>query len=270
MEELDELSRRVRELERRLDALGGQDRGNETLEAVVETNDLTKRFGDIEAVKGLDLRVWAGETYGLLGPNGSGKTTLIRMLVGLISPTAGVAKVFGKKMPDKEVLSHVGYMTQAEALYQELTVRENIRFFGRIYGEIPEERVEELLRLIELRERANAKVATLSSGMRRRISLACSLVHKPRLLLLDEPTVGIDPQLRATFWQHFKQLNQQGVAIILTSHAMDEAERCDRLGLMSNGRLVAEGSVAEVISRAGKSTLEEAFLYHSGGSHEMG
>lgn len=235
---------------------------------MVETAGLTRRFGRIEAVSSLDLRVKAGETYGLLGPNGSGKTTLIRLLVGLLKPTAGMAKVLGRQMPDKEVLPHIGYMTQSEALYQELTVRENIAFFGRLYGVTSQRRIRELLELIELQERADSLVATLSGGMRRRVSLACALVHQPRLLLLDEPTVGIDPPLRALFWRHFQELNQQGVTILVSTHVMDEAEHCHRLGLLREGKLLAEGSAAELRARANKPTLEEAFLYYAEGGNE--
>jgi ABC-2 type transport system ATP-binding protein len=232
---------------------------------VVETRGLTKRFGQLEAVSRLDLRVEPGQTYGLLGPNGSGKTTLIRMLVGLIMPTTGVATVLGRRMPNREVLSQVGYMTQAEAIYLDLTVRENIAFFGTVYGGASRERVSELIELVNLEERADSLASTLSGGMRRRVSLACALVHHPRLLLLDEPTVGIDPELRALFWQHFRQLNEEGVSIIVSTHVMDEAEHCHRLGMLRQGRLLAEGSPTQLRERAGKPSLEEAFLHYAGG-----
>jgi len=237
---------------------------------VVETQRLSRHFGRIKAVDGVDLGVRAGETYGLLGPNGSGKTTLIRLLVGLLKPTAGEARVLGRVMPNKEVLSIVGYMTQAEALYQDLTVWENLVFFGRIYGGTSHSRLRELLELVELGQRADSVVATLSGGMRRRLSLACALVHNPVLLFLDEPTVGIDPQLRVTFWQHFYRLNERGVTIIVSSHVMDEAEHCHRLGLMRDGRLLAEGSAEELRQSSGTSTLEEAFLAYIRGGGEFG
>jgi len=235
---------------------------------VVETKGLSRRFGRIKAVDGVDLAVRAGETYGLLGPNGSGKTTLIRLLVGLLKPTAGQAVVLGKPMPNKEVLSRVGYMTQTEAVYQDLTVLENVLFFARIYGVPPGPRPHELLELVDLTDRAHDVVATLSGGMRRRVSLACALVHSPDLLFLDEPTVGVDPELRASFWEHFYKMNAQGVTIIVSSHVMDEAERCHRLGLMRDGHLLAEGSAAELRERAGASSLEEAFLTYTRGGNE--
>jgi ABC-2 type transport system ATP-binding protein len=237
---------------------------------VVETRALKRHFGRIRAVDGVDLAVRAGETYGLLGPNGSGKTTLIRLLVGLLRPTAGEARVLGKPMPNKEVLSRVGYMTQADALYQDLTVWENLLFFGRVYGVSSRSRLRELLELVELPDRADSVVATLSGGMRRRASLACALVHNPVLLFLDEPTVGIDPQLRMSFWQHFYRLNQQGVSIIVSSHVMDEAEHCHRLGLMREGHILAEGSAEELRQHSGTSTLEEAFLSYIGGGSGLG
>jgi len=237
---------------------------------VVETRELKRHFGKIRAVDGVDLTVRPGETYGLLGPNGSGKTTLIRLLVGLLKPTAGEARVLGKLMPNKEVLSQVGYMTQADALYQDLTVWENLLFFGRVYGVSSRSRLHELLELVELADRANSVVATLSGGMRRRASLACALVHSPVLLFLDEPTVGIDPQLRMTFWKHFYRLNQEGVTIVVSSHVMDEAEHCHRLGLMRQGLILAEGSADELRQRSGASTLEEAFLSFTGGGGGLG
>ncbi len=237
---------------------------------VVETHGLSRHFGTIKAVDGVDLRVRTGETYGILGPNGCGKTTLIRLLVGLLRPTAGEARVLGKSMPNKEVLSRVGYMTQTEAVYQDLTVWENLLFFGRVYGVGSRSHLHEILELVELTDRANSVVATLSGGMRRRVSLACALVHNPVLLFLDEPTVGVDPQLRVSFWEHFYKLNKQGVTIIVSSHIMDEAERCHRLGLMRDGHLLAEGSAGELRQRSGTSTLEEAFLAYAGGGSESG
>jgi len=236
---------------------------------VVETQGLSRHFGRIRAVDGVDLTVRAGETYGLLGPNGSGKTTLIRLLVGLLKPTTGRAVVLGETMPNKEVLSRVGYMTQTEAVYQDLTVLENLLFFARIYGVTSGSRLWELLELVNLVDRAHDAVATLSGGMRRRVSLACALVHSPDLLFLDEPTVGVDPELRATFWSHFYRLNEQGVTIIVSSHVMDEAERCHRLGLMRGGRLLDEGTAQELRDRTGSPTLEEAFLAYTGVGSEL-
>jgi ABC-2 type transport system ATP-binding protein len=240
------------------------------MDAVVQATDLHKDFGPIHAVDGLSLSVRGGEIYGLLGPNGSGKTTLIRLLIGLLKPTSGSISLLSQAMPDKAILAHVGYMTQASALYEELTVRENVAFFAAMCGGASHERVDEAIALVDLQDRAGSLVRTLSGGMKQRASLACALVHQPRLLLLDEPTVGIDPQLRATFWAYFRRLADDGVTLIVSSHVMDEAERCDRLGFMRQGRLLAEGSAAELRAQAATTTLEEAFLQFAEGSETGG
>ncbi len=231
------------------------------MDYVVQTQQVKRAFGSFEAIRGVDLSIRPGETYGLLGPNGAGKTTLIRMLVGLLRPTAGRVLVLGREMPDKGVLAEVGYMTQAKAIYTDLSLRENVRFFGAMAGLRDEKRVEEVIALVDLSDWADSPVRNLSGGMQQRTSLACALVHRPRLLLLDEPTVGVDPQLRVQFWDYFGQLNAQGVTIVVSSHVMDEAERCHRLGFIRAGRLLAEGSPDQLRSRAGTGSLEEAFLH---------
>ena len=231
------------------------------METVAETRDLHKHFGSIRAVDGVTISVQQGEIFGLLGPNGSGKTTLIRLLIGLVQPTSGDVRTLGRMMPNKDILAQIGYMTQASALYEDLTVRENIAFFAEMSGSKGESCIEEVLDLVDLKGRSRSLVRTLSGGLRQRTSLACSLTHRPQLLLLDEPTVGVDPQLRATFWQYFRQLANDGVTLIISSHVMDEAERCDRLGFMRQGCLLAEGSADDLRSQAGTRTLEEAFLH---------
>jgi len=224
----------------------------------VEVDGVVKNFGRLRALDGVRLGVRHGEVFGLLGPNGSGKTTLIRCLVGLVEPDAGTVTVLGRRLPDLGVLSRVGYMTQAAALYPDLSVLENLRFFAAISG--GDRHVNEALEFVELVDRRDSVVATLSGGMRTRASLACAIVHRPQLLLLDEPTVGIDPQLRAQLWDRFRQMTASGTTIIVSSHVMDEAARCDRLGLILFGRLLAEGSVAELLAMAGTDRLEDAFL----------
>ena len=230
------------------------------MDFVVETTELHKYFGSIRAVDGIDLAVRAGEIFGLIGPNGSGKTTLIRLIIGLLRPTSGSIKLLGEDLPNKGILSQVGYMTQASALYEELTVRENIAFFAQMCGRMDAAWIDEVIELVELQDRARSPVRTLSGGLRQRTSLACALAHRPRLLLLDEPTVGVDPQLRATFWSYFRTMAERGVTLIISSHVMDEAERCDHLGFMRQGAFLAEGTVAEMRRKKGASTLEEAFL----------
>jgi ABC-2 type transport system ATP-binding protein len=196
--------------------------------------------------------------YGLLGPNGSGKTTLIRSLLGMVKPDSGSVRVLGRTMPDLSVLPQVGYMTQAAALYPDLSVVENVRFFAAISG--ADANVDEALRFVAMEGRPDSVVATLSGGMRTRVSLACAIVHHPRLLLLDEPTVGVDPELRRRLWEQFRGMAAGGTTILVSSHVMDEAARCDRLGLIRSGRLLAEGTVAELQARAGVDQLEDAFL----------
>jgi ABC-2 type transport system ATP-binding protein len=233
----------------------------------VETTELCKRYGRFTAVDGLDLKVMKGEIYGLLGPNGAGKTTTIRMLCGLLKPTSGEALVLGRRVPSAEVASDTGYMPQETALYINLTVHQNIQFFGGIYGLDKEEiaaREKELLRFINLERWRDELVEKLSGGMKHRVSLACALVHRPPLLFLDEPTVGVDPELRVSFWDYFDRLKEEGVTILMTTHYMDEASHCDRIGFMREGRLIAEGRPAEILEKAGMDSLEDAFMELSG------
>jgi ABC-2 type transport system ATP-binding protein len=232
----------------------------------VDVENVVKSFGSQKALDGVTLRVRTGEIYGLLGPNGAGKTTLIRAIVGLVAPDSGSVTVLGRRMPDLDILGSVGYMTQQAALYPDLSVEENLRFFAAISG--ADGNVSEALKTVELEDRRKSVVSTLSGGMRQRCSLACALVHRPKLLLLDEPTVGVDPQLRVQFWEHFRQMAAAGTTILVSSHVMDEAERCQRLGLIRFGRLLTEGTPTEVRATAGTDNLEEAFLRLSGRESE--
>ncbi len=226
-------------------------------EPAVLVHGAGRSFGGIQALRDIDLEVDAGLTFGVLGPGGSGKTTLIRLILGLLAPSSGSVRVLGRA-PSADVMRDIGYMPQAPALDQELTVRENVSFFAALYGR--EEAVDETLAFVELLDRAASPISTLSGGMKQRASLACALVHRPRLLLLDEPTVGIDPRLRRAFWDHFHRLNADGVTILVSSHVMDEAERCHRLALLRDGRLLAVGSPDDLRQQAGAATLEDAFL----------
>jgi ABC-2 type transport system ATP-binding protein len=233
----------------------------------VEAHDLRKAFGTLRAVDGIDLALAPGRIYGLLGPNGSGKTTLIRLLVGLARPSGGEGRVLGTPMPSRALLSRIGYMTQSTGLYPELSVWENLRFFASLYGVRDRARLLRPLELVDLADRLGTPVLELSGGMRQRLSLACALVHEPPVLFLDEPTVGVDPALRVQFWEHFRTLARAGATLLVASHVMDEADRCDELLFIRDGRLLARGTGADLRAQAGTPDLEEAFLRFAGVSH---
>jgi len=233
-------------------------------EPMVVVEQLVKQFGKLRAVNNLNMTIFTGETYGLIGPNGSGKTTLIRMLVGLVRPTSGTIRIMGERMPSAKVSPHLGYMTQLSALYLDLTAKENLQFFCNIYGLHGKEqhrRIQEILERVDLADRADDVVGNFSGGMKQRLSLACALVHYPRLAVLDEPTVGVDPELRRSFWDYFAQLNKEGVTIIVSTHHLDEASRCTRLGLMRSGTLLAQDAPQELLRQSGKDNMEDAFLH---------
>lgn len=217
----------------------------------IETRKLTKRFGAFVAVDALDLSVPQGEVFGLLGSNGAGKSTAIRMLCGLLTPSAGEAFVLGidvAREPD-EVKRRIGYMTQRFSLYDDLTVLENLEFFGGIYG-LPSGEGEKRRRLaIEMADLAGKEdllTGALPGGWKQRLALACAILHRPRMVFLDEPTGGVDPISRRRFWDRIDAMAAEGVTVLVTTHYLDEAEHCNRIGLMHDGRLVALGSVSEL------------------------
>lgn len=237
-----------------------------TDEYVILTTSLGKNFGDFAAIKDLNLKIKKGEVYGLLGPNGAGKTTTIRLLCGLINYEIGDAFVLGRRVPDHSIAQNIGYMPQETALYKGLSVRQNMEFFGEIYGlkkQRISERIDELLVFIDLEKWKDELVVNLSGGMKHRVSLACALIHEPKLLFLDEPTVGVDPELRVSFWKYFNELKENDITILITTHYMDEARHCDRIGFMKSGSLIAEGVPSEILRITGKSSLEDAFLKFS-------
>jgi ABC-2 type transport system ATP-binding protein len=232
----------------------------------VEVNKLSFNYGRQKVLDGLSLEVPAGISFGLLGPNGAGKTTLIRLLVGLLKARAGTILTLGRK-PSPRTAHLVGYMPQLPSLYAELSVIQNVEFFARIYRlrerKQRAKQVEEVIKLVDLWEDRNKSAGNLSGGMKQRASLACAIVHNPTLLFLDEPTVGLDPELRVTFWEYFSALTRQGATLVISSHTMDDAAHCDRLAFMRDGRVIALGSPDELRQATGQeeATLEDAFLY---------
>jgi lipooligosaccharide transport system ATP-binding protein len=222
---------------------------------IVDCRDVTKRFGARTAVRELDLAVPPGLCFGLLGPNGAGKTTTLKMIYGVVAPSAGEVRVFGLDVTrdPRTVRARLGVTLQENALVEVLSPVDNLRIFGR-YHLIPERvlgrRIEELLDLLELRSHAEVPVRGLSGGFQRRLAIALSLVNRPELLILDEPTTGLDPAVRLALWARVRELRASGTSVLLTTHYMDEAERlCDRLAVMAEGRVVAEGAPAELVRR---------------------
>jgi lipooligosaccharide transport system ATP-binding protein len=223
--------------------------------SLVHARGLVKRFGDLVAVDGIDVDVRRGEAFGFLGPNGAGKTSTMRMIGCVSPPSGGTLRILGQDPVEQgaEIRARLGVVPQQDTLDMELTVRENIIIYGRYFG-LPRRdigrRADELINFVQLDERANDKVEPLSGGMKRRLTIARSLVNEPEVMLLDEPTTGLDPQARHTVWDRLFRLKQRGVTLILTTHYMDEAEQlCDRLVVMDKAKIVAEGSPRELITR---------------------
>jgi len=209
--------------------------------AIISAQNLTRRFGEFTAVDHVSFDVEPGEVVGYLGPNGSGKTTTIRMLLGLLLPSEGQATVLGYDIVQQveQIRSRVGYMSQKFALYHDLTVEENLAFYAGVYGETSKARLEQVLDLVGLRSLKRERVSDLSAGWRQRLALGTSIVHQPKLLFLDEPTSGVDPTARRSFWDLIYELVAGGVTALVTTHYMDEAEYCGRVGIMRDGRLLA-------------------------------
>lgn len=232
-------------------------------EQVIRADGLRKMYGKRVALDGLSLSVGQGQLYGLAGPNGAGKTTLIRTLCGLLRPDEGEAHLLGWRMPSTRVRAQLGYMPQDYAVYDDLSVMQNLEFFGQLYNlrrAQVRERADELLHLVELTDRKRDRVGTFSGGMRRRVSLAISLLHKPRLAFLDEPTAGVDPKLRRSFWDYFNALAEQDVTLVVTTHLVEEAQRCHVVGFLMAGRLLTQGGPDDILAQTQTTNLDDAFI----------
>ncbi|MEX1186742.1 MAG: ABC transporter ATP-binding protein [Gemmatimonadaceae bacterium] len=234
-------------------------------EIAVQTRGLRKTFGPVVAVEGLDLEIRRGEVFGVLGPNGSGKTTTIRMLCGLLTPSAGDATVVGYDLrtQQSEIRRSIGYMSQRFGLYDDLTVRENVRFYAAVYGlrgAALDARIVELFEQLELTPRAEQLAGTLSGGWKQKLGLACATAHHPKMLFLDEPTAGVDPAARRRFWEIIYDLARDGTTVLVTTHYMDEAARCQRLAFLSRGHLIAQGTAAEIPAQFGEASIEDVFI----------
>jgi ABC-2 type transport system ATP-binding protein len=238
-----------------------------TFQSSIRIQQINKQFGDKTVLRNINLEVRQAEIFGLLGPSGSGKTTLVRLIAGIDDPTSGEVYVMNQRMPQLGMMSRIGYMAQSDALYGELTAQENMEFFASLFGlgrGKRKKRIYDVMELVGLTDHLKKQVSSYSGGMKRRLSLAISLLHEPALLILDEPTVGIDPVLRKSIWMELEKLSSQGTTILLTTHVMDEADKCHRLGMIRDGSLIAVGSPSELKQATSSPTIEDAFLYYGG------
>jgi len=230
-------------------------------EFAIQARNVVKKFGDFTAIEGINLNVEKGSIYGFLGPNGCGKSTTIRVLTGLLSPTSGEVDVLGLKIPKQSELLRlkIGYMTQKFSLYDDLTVEENLQFIGQIFG-MPNhdlrQRLDQQLRTYGLDQRRKQRVGGMSGGQKQRLSLAAATMHNPELLFLDEPTSAVDPENRREFWEQLFDLSDQGTTILITTHYMDEAERCHRLAIMESGFIRADGEPERLMAEMGVNIVE--------------
>ncbi|NYV65792.1 ABC transporter ATP-binding protein [Bacillus sp. Gen3] len=241
------------------------------MDPVIQINQVSKSFGKKNVLSKIDLSIHSGQIYGLIGPSGSGKTTLIKIIVGMDSTSTGTVHVLNTTMPNLNILQRIGYMAQSDALYPELTGEENMVFFASLFklkkAEL-KQRIAYAARLVDLTSHLSKKVGAYSGGMKRRLSLAIALVHNPEILILDEPTVGIDPELRLSIWNELANLKKAGKTILVTTHVMDEAEKCDCLAMVRDGEILATGSPSELMKMCKVNQIEAVFLKAGGRRNE--
>ncbi|MCY6369317.1 ABC transporter ATP-binding protein [Clostridium ganghwense] len=235
------------------------------MECAIEVKELTKKFGDFTAVDHINFKIPKGKIFGFLGPNGSGKSTTIRMLCGVLIPTSGEGKVLGYDITKdtEKIRANIGYMSQKFSLYEDLTVEENLDFYAGVYSlpkKVREERKKELIKMANLEGKEKRLAGKLSGGWKQRLALGCALIHKPKLLFLDEPTAGVDPVSRRIFWKIIHELKNQGITILVTTHYMDEAESCDITAFIFNSKLLTIGNTEEILKRENAKNLEDVFI----------
>lgn len=238
-----------------------------TITNCISVKHVFKKFSHQTVLQDISLEVPHSQIFGLLGPSGSGKTTLVKLISGIDEATSGEIHLLKVAMPKLAMMSQIGYMSQSDALYMELSAQENLEFFAALFGlskAARNKRIQEVMELVNLLGFLKKPVSSYSGGMKRRLSLAIALLHRPKVLILDEPTVGIDPVLRKSLWDEFTHLSKQGTTIIVTTHVMDEADKCHRLGMIREGKLIAVGSPDELKQQTGSASIEEAFLYYGG------
>ncbi len=248
----------------------GEVRGGEVskVENCIVLHNINKYFGKHKVLNNVNIEVPYGAIYGMLGPSGCGKSTTVKIVAGILDATSGEAVVLNERMPDLQLMNDIGYMAQSDALYEDLTARENMEFFGSLYGMSKGQilnRTLEVSNIVNLENSLDKKVSEFSGGMKRRLSLALSVLHSPKLLILDEPTVGIDPLLRKSIWGELYKMSDRGITILVTTHVMDEAEKCSHLVMMREGSLIASGTPGEIQQKADAKNLEDAFLFFAGG-----
>jgi ABC-2 type transport system ATP-binding protein len=237
------------------------------MDYAIKVSNLKKTFGDVLAVNGISFEIKKGEIFGLLGPNGSGKSTTIRMICGVITPSDGTGTVLGYDIckESESIKQRIGYMSQRFSLYGDLTVNENLDFYGNIFGMEKDQiikRKAELIEMASLKGKEDALARTLSGGWKQRLALGCALIHNPEILVLDEPTAGVDPVSRREFWKTITLLSGQGVTVLVTTHYMDEAAVCDRIGFIYNGGIISINTPEGHYEEMGMDNLEDIFIYH--------